>query len=67
MKKFLLILALLPTLATAETVYWTGGLRYTTSVTGKDVLACEYLVGIGRYVWALFPSNATCPQSIEVE
>ena len=52
--------------ASAATAYWTGQVRYVTTVTYQQGVSCEYSYA-GRNFWQTFANTASCPSSIEVQ
>lgn len=51
--------------ALAATAYWTGKMRFVTTVTYQQGVSCEYNY-IGRTFWRTFIAQ-TCPNSVEVQ
>lgn len=67
MRKFAIAAAMCAACANAHAAiaYWTGQMRFVTTVTYQQGVSCEY-----RYVsstfWRTFV-GATCPPSVEVQ
>lgn len=52
-------------LAFAMTATHTGRMQYGTSVTGQQIVKCEYTTGSSKF-WVTI-KGASCPATIEVE
>jgi hypothetical protein len=52
--------------AQAATAYWTGQVRYVTTVTYQQGVSCEYNYA-GQTFWRTFAGTGMCPSSVEVE
>ena len=59
------IILLSATQAFAEVAFWTGNLRYVTTVTGKNGVSCQFQASGGTF-WMTFTSGM-CPMSIDVD
>ena len=51
---------------TLAVAFWTGRVRYVTTVTYQRGIACEYQYGANRF-WRVFVHEGICPQEVEVE
>lgn len=67
MKQFLAValIILCATAAHAATAIFTGQMQFGTSVTGQQVVKCQYNA-MGNVFWATL-RGASCPATIEVE
>lgn len=67
MKRLLAIVVslLVTTAAYAASAYWTGQVRYITTVTYKQGVECEYNYA-GKTFWRTF-IGASCPARVEVQ
>ncbi len=65
MKKICLACALaIPAIAFAVTAYWTGNMKYVTTVTYQQAVSCEYNYA-GQTFWKTFVGG-TCPAQVNV-
>jgi hypothetical protein len=66
-KKFALVIAMLTSAncAFAATAYWTGNVRYVTTVTYQQGVNCEYNYA-GKTFWRTFVGG-TCPSTVQVQ
>jgi hypothetical protein len=65
MRKLFILGVLVASTAHAATAFWTGQVRYITTITYKQGVECEYNYA-GNTFWRTF-TGSSCPANVQVQ